>query len=440
MSQYNYPKGHSYFETFLRSFKLVNNPLEAMNESMEKFGDTYSISAANFRTYIATKNPDFIEHVLKKNHRNYQKSDIATEKLGKYIGKGLLTSNGAHWLKQRRLIQPGFHIEKLKILYGIMKQTIDGFVKSFPTGNSVDVYPHMNRLAFDVVLNTLFNTQLPGDSRQLMAKFISDIQEYVVREIRQPHLNWWLILSGQTSKNLRKAKKLRSIIQNIVVQRKESGEKYNDLLDMLLESRYEDTGQPMEEDQLIDEIIILMVAGHETTANALSWMLYLLATNEDKLSRLNEELHGLDLEAVIKNKYAQAVINESMRLFPPVWITDRVCMNSDQWNGYTFPGRTVVIMYLFGLHHSAKQWEKPNDFFPERFLRETARPISQNIFYPFGAGPRLCIGNNFAMAEMALFLQAFNQKFSIHPTGYEPKKIPLVTLRPDKVLLRISKK
>jgi len=438
MSKYHFPQGHSSFQTFLRSFKLVSNPLEAIEESLERFGDTYSISNFVTSRYIFTSNPEFIEYVLKKNHKNYYKSDIATDKLGKYVGNGLLTSNGSYWLKQRRLIQPGFHIEKIKALYEIMKDTIDEFLKDFPTGRSIDVYPLMNRLAFDVVLNTLFNAKIPDESRSQLGKFISEIQEYVVKEIRQPHLNWWFILSGQVRKNLEKSKRIRKLISEIIDQRKKSDEKFNDLLDMLLEARYEDTGEPMKEHQLIDEIVILIIAGHETTANTLSWTLFLLAGHRDILKKLRVCTKGQSIEEISKDHYMNAVLSESLRLFPPAWITDRVTLQDDQWNEYSYPKGTVVVMYLYGLHRSHDHWETPEGFVPERFLKNNSIQFPTNTFYPFGAGPRLCIGNNFAMAEMAIFLQSFIQKFDIRPDGYTPKKIPLVTLRPDKVLLKIE--
>src|SRR5690348_4005094 len=143
MKNYNLPDGYSLLQSFARTYKQVKDPIGSMEESMTRFNGTYSVNLGS-RRMIATQNPGFIEHVLKTNHKNYYKSPILTEQLGRFLGKGLLTSNGEYWLKQRRLIQPGFHVEKIQALYGIIKRTVDQFLSLFPTGGNVDVYPLMN--------------------------------------------------------------------------------------------------------------------------------------------------------------------------------------------------------------------------------------------------------------------------------------------------------
>src|SRR5690606_19087974 len=221
--------------------------------------------------FIITQDPDFIDYVLKVNHKNYYKSPLQTDRLGKFIGKGLLTSNGSYWLKQRRLIQPGFHAKKIEKLYSIIKQTVDDFLTNLPTGHAVDVYPLMNRLSFELVIDTLFNIKVSEAIRSELSHFIFEAQHFLVKDIRQPHKRLWYKVSGEEQANLKRATRAREIIRTIIRQRKESNEACNDLLDMLLEARYEDTGEGMDEEQIIDEILILIVAGHETTANALSW-------------------------------------------------------------------------------------------------------------------------------------------------------------------------
>src|SRR5688500_915556 len=156
MKKYNLPEGYSLLQSFARTYKQVKDPIGSMEESMEKFNGTYSVNLGTKRL-IATQDPGFIDHVLKNNHKNYHKSPILTQQLGRFLGKGLLTSNGEYWLKQRRLIQPGFHPEKIHALYGIIKRTVDHFLSILPTGDRVDVYPLMNALAFEIVINTLFN-------------------------------------------------------------------------------------------------------------------------------------------------------------------------------------------------------------------------------------------------------------------------------------------
>ena len=436
MKNYNLPAGYSLLQSFARTYKQVKDPVGAMEESMAKFNGTYAVNLGAKRL-IATQEPGFIEHVLKTNHKNYFKSAILTEQLGRFLGKGLLTSNGEYWLKQRRLIQPGFHPEKIHALYSIIKKTVDQFLRAFPTGDTVDVYPWMNTLAFEIVINTLFNVKVPPDTRKELSSFITETQDFVIKDIRQPHKSWWLSISGEVARNLRKADGARKIIRSIVQTRKNSNQKFNDLLDMLFDARYEDTGLPMEESQVIDEILILLIAGHETTANALSWSLYLLANHPRELEALRQTTRDLTVDETVSNDHLNAVIKESMRLYPPAWISDRVALQDDAYLQYTFPKDTIVILFYYGLHRNGLYWEKPHDFMPERFMKDKAKD-KPKAYYPFGAGPRLCIGNNFAMAEMTIFLQQIVKEFDILPTQVSPKLKPLITLRPDQVILGIK--
>jgi cytochrome P450 len=302
----------------------------------------------------------------------------------------------------------------------------------------LDVYPFMNKLAFEIVINTLFNVRIEAETRDELSNFITDTQDFVIKDIRQPYKSWWFELSGEVKRNLDRSAGARAIIRKIIRQRKEGEEKVNDLLDMLLDTRYEDTGEPMQEEQVIDEILILLIAGHETTANALSWTLYLLANNQYELEKLRDATRDLSINQCIANPQLLAVINESMRLFPPAWISDRVALSDDGFNDFTFPKDTILVLFYYGLHRDQKYWEKADQFIPDRFFKQDKD--KPRAFYPFGAGPRLCIGNNFALAEMALFLQAFIQRFNISPGGVTPGLKPLVTLRPDQVVIGITQR
>jgi cytochrome P450 len=416
--------------------KQVKDPIGTMEESMHIFNGTYSVHLGTAK-YIITQDPAFIDYVLKGNHRNYHKSPFQSEQLAKFLGNGLLTSNGDYWLKQRRLIQPGFHADKLQALYNIISKTTEDFLNELPTGE-IDIYPHMNALAFRIVINTLFNIKVPEEIRNQLSEFIYKSQAFVIKDIRQPHKSWWFKISGEENENLKRAKAARGIISDIIRERKKSGEKFNDLLDMLLDARYEDNGEPMQEHQIIDEILVLIIAGHETTANALSWTLYLLANHPQELTKLREATKHLSLKESVMHDALHSVIKESMRLYPPAWISDRIALNDDTFNQFTFPKDTIVILFYYGLHRDPKYWTDPLLFQPERFSKQNEKDRAR-VYFPFGAGPRLCIGNNFAMAEMAIFLQAFVQRFTVQPTGITPQLNPLVTLKPDKVVLQVSR-
>lgn len=438
MKTYNIPSGYNFFRSIGRTIKQVHNPIGTMEESMARFHGTYSVNLGT-RKIIATQDPGFIDHVLKANHRNYHKSPMVTDQLGRFLGKGLLTSNGDFWLKQRRLIQPGFHLDKIKALYEIIQKTVDHFLNDLPTGDAVDVYPLMNKLAFEIVMNTLFDVEVPEDSRRSLNGFINETQAFVVKDIRQPYFSWWFQLSGEVQKNLDYSQEARSIISGIIKERKSSGKKFNDLLDMLLDARYEDTGEAMNEDRIIDEILVLIIAGHETTGNALSWMLYLLANHSMELDKLKKETADISIEQCVRHDRLNAVINETMRLYPPAWISDRIALEDDAYQHYTYPKGSIILMFYYGLHRDPKYWNDPNAFAPDRFLKQNMDKDKQKAYYPFGAGPRLCIGNNFAMAEMAIFINSIIHRFNIEPSGITPVINPLVTLRPDKVILKIER-
>jgi cytochrome P450 len=434
MKKYSLPDGYNLLQSLWRTYKQVKDPIGSMEESMARYNGTYAVNLGTQRM-IATQDPAFIDYILKTNHRNYHKSPILTEQLGRFLGKGLLTSNGEYWLRQRRLIQPGFHADRIHALFTIMKQTVDASLAKFPTGK-VDVYPLMYNLALDIVINTLFNVKVPAETRRALSEFISETQDFVIKDVRQPHKSWWFKLSGEVDKNLKRSEGARDIIRGMIRERISSGHKAHDLLDMLLDARYEDNGEAMSENQIIDEILILLIAGHETTANALSFALYLLANDAGEMEKLRAATRDLPLEAVVKNPQLAAVTNETMRLYPPAWISDRISLEDDAFNNFNFPGNTIVILFYYGLHRDPKYWDEPLKFKPERFMK-TEKP---KAYHPFGGGPRLCIGNNFAMAEMAIFLKEFIDQFDLVPTGIEPAIKPLVTLRPESVWLGIEKR
>ena len=207
---------------------------------------------------------------------------------------------------------------------------------------------------------------------------------------------------------------------------------------MLLKSKYEDTGETMNIEQIIDEVLILIFAGHETTANTLSWMLFLLTTNTDILQKLTKSFEGNTVHTSLNNEYLKATINETMRLYPAAWMTERVALEDDKYEGFSFPKNTIIIPFFYGLHRDKNLWKDEHKFTPERFMLDTNIVKSKNYF-PFGAGPRMCIGNNFAMAEMSFFIFLFLRTYQIKATGQIPNMIPLITLRPDKVLINIQK-
>jgi cytochrome P450 len=426
-TNYHLPRGYSEMQVIFRSFRFLGNPIQAVSHNMEKFGGTYSVVIpGSHQRLILTQDPAFINHVLRENHTNYHKSNLTSERAGRLFGKGLLFSNGDYWLIQG--------------LYAIVVKTIEEFLVELPTGNGVDVYPLFYRLAFKIAIRSLFDIELSAGAASEISRLFGELQDFLVRDINKPLRKLLYPITKEDRIHYKKAEELRAIFRGILQQRLSDPGEYNDLLDMLLKTRYEDTGEPMAEEQVIDEMLILIMAGHETTANTLSWLLYLVASEKAVQDKLGASIEETDIYESVQNEYLQAVINESMRLRPAAWMTDRVALTDDRFGDYSFPAGTIIMSFFYGLHRHPDHWKDAQLFNADRFIGEQGRVKKSPAFFPFGAGPRMCIGNYFAMAEMSLVLYAFFSRFRISPTGLEPVMRPLMTLRPDKVSLNIERR
>ncbi len=393
---------------------------------------------------MLTRDAEIILYLLRKNHRNYKKSKIQTKFLSKYVGKGLLTSSGDYWLKQRRLIQPAFHREKLQKLVAIMESTIDTQLQNLPEEEKIDSYPIMNELAFHVVAKSLFNYSSDENTMHRLQEIIETLQGFIIREIRQPHKQWWYKASGLVKKHLTLVKESRDIINTVIDERRNSDKEHDDLLDMLLKAKYEDDGTSMTNEQLIDEILIFFVAGHETTANALTFTFHLIAKNPEVYKKVLAEIDAIDddispMEKIAKLNYVKNCVEESMRLYPPAWITDRVALEDDSFGGYHIEKGTMIGISFYELHRNAKYWKNPNDFIPERFSDEH-RKETAGYYFPFGAGPRMCIGNSFALYEMMLSVYQMLKKYTIATDSKKVEVSPLITLKPIDLTLTFTKR
>lgn len=424
-------------QTAMISSEYLKHPIRFITKSLEKFsGSSYSSSLGPKRKIIVTQDPGFINYVLREHHTNYQKSPFA-DQLAQAFGRGLLYSNGDDWLKQRRLIQPAFHKDKIRGLQDNIINRISDFISTFPVGEEVDLYPLVHQMSFSVLIKSLFDINLSSAIIVEIGVLLSDLQDYLMKDINQPWRKIFYPFTGTKNKNLKKAKRLREIIQNIITQRKASTENYTDLLDMLLNSKYEDTGESMADDQLIDEVLILILGGHETTANSLAWLLYLIACNSETQQKLQSAFSNSTIFDALNNEYLKATVNEGMRLYPAAWLVDRMAIEDDQFGQFSFPKNTIILPFFYGVHRDEKLWEDASEFKPERFMLDE-KCIKAKNYFSFGAGPRMCVGSNFAMAEMSFFLFAFLNKFQIKPTAQIPEIEPLLTLRPDKVILKVS--
>jgi len=437
-TKYHYPKGYSLLQTTLKTKEFLVNPIHFITESMEKFGDTYT-ATVGAQKIILTKNPDFINHILRENHRNYMRSDITAKRGAQFFGKGLLFSNGEYWLKQRRLIQPAFHRSKIQGLFGNIQQTINDYLANFPTGEDIDIYPIMHDLSFRVLIKSLFEIDLSEKVMAELNQIFEELSSFLMKDVNMPIRKLFYPFTGEERKHLKKGQRLREIILNIINERKSSTGEFSDILDMLIHSKYEDTGETMTEEQLIDEVQILISAGHETTGNTLSWLMHNLASNPLQQQKLIDSIDNSTIDEVMQNDYLKACINESMRLFTTSWTSERVAMVDDNFELYSYPKGTVVVPFFFGAHRDENLWEDALTFKPERFIEDEKLAKSKKYF-PFGAGPRMCIGNSFALAEISYFLFSFFKSFTIEKTESIPELMPLLTLRPSEVVLKVKKR
>ncbi len=432
----------SAFRFLVHSTQILKNPLPFHHKNFETKGDTFRLKLGFGNSVIFSRDAGFAQYALQKNQKNFTKSPIQTRDLSKYVGFGLLTSEGELWQKQRKLIQPAFHKKQLINLLDTIDAAIKTELAKIQTEKAIDIFPVFNDLAFQTVVKSLFSSAVDQNEINKLQQITESAQQMLVKELRQPYLGWWFKLSGKIKKHISETEEARSILKKLVNERRNSGKREDDLLDMLLEARYED-GNAMEEGQLIDEILILFTAGHETTSNALTFTCELLARNP----QIQEKLHSEIIEAKEKSEtlmdfikncpFTKNVIEESLRLYPPAYFIDRVNIEEDEFNGMKIPKNSSLLFSLLEIHTNPANWDEPQKFKPERFSDVNPNHFSGQYF-PFGAGPRMCIGNNFAMYEMVLAVAEIIGQYKISEKKTPIEIKPLITLKPKNAILKFN--
>ncbi|ALD21354.1 cytochrome P450 [Hymenobacter sp. DG25A] len=437
------------WRTLLSSVAMARDPIGNLDRAHAGRGDTVGMHLGGIRPIIMTRDPALAQHILQKNHRCYLKSDL-THGLIRYIGRGLLTNEGADWLRQRRLIQPGFHRQRLAGLTRLMQAAAEEWTQELRQRTAagpalVDIHEAMTRVAFRIIAQATFGTSMGDTERERLSTILTQIQAFYVRTIRQPYLRPWWHLTGSYRYHDALSQELRELVRGYIRRRRaaSNSQPHDDLLQMLLDARYEDTGEPMTEDRLLDEANILLLAGHETSANALSWLFYLLAAHPEAAAKVRAELQSAGLanrppvfDELPRLPYSLQVIQETMRLYPPAWILDRVALEEDEFQGQRIPKGTLFSIYLYGMHRHPQLWAEPDEFRPGRFAPHAQPPVPAYGYLPFGAGPRMCIGNHFALTEIQLMLVETLRHFSIElPPDTASVPVPLITLRPPHGML-----
>ena len=434
----------SQLEVFKNRKSILANPLPFHSENFKKYGDTFRVKVGPWQNIVFTKNPEIVLQVLQKQHKKFRKSPLQTKDLAKYIGHGLLTAEGDHWRAQRRMIQPAFHRKKLAGLLSTMQVAIKEELGQIKANETIDVFPLMGDLAFQVVARSLFSHSDIRDKMRKLQYITETNQKMLIREMRQPYLKWWFQLSGQISKHLQYSEDSRQLLNGLIEERIGLERERDDLLDMLLKATYED-GTHMSRQQLIDEVLILFTAGHETTANALSFTLFLLARHPEIQEKVFKEIQlnvspEKDLmEWISALPYTQQCIEEAMRLYPPVYVIDRMAKEDMIIADINFSEGSLILMSVYELHRHPDFWQDPESFKPERFDKSGKKEMG-SYYYPFGAGPRMCIGNSFALYEMILTLVEILSKYKVHSVTEKVELIPLISLKPKEIKLNFVKR
>jgi cytochrome P450 len=389
--------------------------------------------------------PEHVKHVLQDRHPIYTKESLDYRVLKRFLGEGLVTSDGALWLRQRRLMQPAFHRTSIADFAALMVERTRALLKDWDGParfrRPVNVYHEMRRLSLDIATRALFGVDVHDDARRVGHTF-AILSEALAENLYSPFFFLFLhpVLPTPSNRRARAAvRALDDIVGSIIARRRARGSAAgDDLLSLLLHARDEEAdGAGMDDRQVRDEVMTVLLAGHETTAATLSWTWYLLDRHRDVAERLRSEIRGAlgDRDPTVEDlpqlEGATRVIEEAMRLYPPAWIITRVAKEEDEIGGYRVAPRTIVTLSPYLTHHSKEVWPEPERFDPDRFTAERSAERPRFAYFPFAGGPRQCIGSEFALTEATLVLATIIRRYRLELASQrEVVPQPVTTLRP----------
>jgi cytochrome P450 len=412
---------------------LGADPLAVFTRWARDFGDIFYYRAGWIDVYFLN-HPDFIESVLISQSQNFAKDKVIQNSRW-FLGQGLLTSEGPEWRRQRRLCQPAFHRERLSSYGQSMSAYSEEMLAAWSDGEVRDIHQEMMQLTMRIVAKVLFSVEVSADAQEVAAA-LNLLMRHTsgVRMIMPPRLRHVPLPALVRVK--RAVRELDKIVNRIIGERRASGQDTGDLLSMLIAARDED-GSAMTDRQLRDEIMTFLLAGNETTAVSLSWTWYLLSQYPEAARKLRQELSEAlggrtpQLEDLARLPYTDKVAKESMRLFPPAWSLARTVVEEIEIGGYRIPAGANVVMSPWIMHRDPRFFDHPEQFDPERWTSPAAQQLPRFAYFPFGGGPRACIGAAFAMMEAKFLVAAIAQRFQLQ-LAPGPPVIPQagITLRP----------
>jgi cytochrome P450 len=424
-----YPPGPAAAKNLLEELALLDDlrrdVIGTVAQRFAIYGDLYYAEAAGFDVY-STRHPELIHEVLVTQARAFKKRTTDLE----LLGAGLLTSDGELWRRQRRRIQPAFRHESIVRYGALIVEEAERMLAQYRSGDVIDLRSEMMRLTLQIVCRALFGQHFAGRSERL-ARAVRVLQEEVVRPKLLPE---WL----PTPANLMRRRMFAEVDREVYALIDHGGGAGSLLSDLIAAA---DEAGVMTRQQLRDEVVTLFLAGHETTALALTWALHLISLHPSVDAELYDELRNVELTAPLSARSFEAlpcyqrVLNESMRLYPPVYVIPRVCQEPVRLAGYQIEPGAEIWLWTYFVHHDARWWSEPERFRPERFVPGGEATRQPNTFLPFGLGSRACVGRHFAMLEAVLALAVLLRRFSLRPTSFRPVRLhPRITLAPARPL------
>lgn len=417
--------------------EMQRDPLGFLRRTRQ-YGDVVRMRFVFSDTYLIY-DPDSVKHVLQENNRNYNK-DVYTYKLFRpFLGQGLLLNDGESWLHQRRLMQPAFHRKRIATYGAIMTSATVDLLERWQSyiqqDSAPDIAEEMMRLTLRIVGQTLFSIDLTDDTNTIgpaLSTLLKQLGDYIYAPF--PPIG---VPTSRNRRLLAANRSLEQVIDRMISERRQQDEDTGDLLSMLLSARDEETGQGMNDRQLRDELMTMLLAGHETTANTLTWTWYLLSQHPEVERRFYSEIDDVlggsvpGVEHLPHLKYTQMVLEESLRLYPPACVFSRKAIADDELGGYSIPANSIILVSPYATQHHPDYWPDPERFDPERFTPERSADRPHYAYFPFSSGPRMCIGSSFAMMEAQLILATIARRYRLRLVpGHPVEPQMLVTLRP----------
>ena len=421
---------------------LSKKTIDYMRQSALDYGDIVSFRVLNYQ-FLFVNNPAYIKYILQNNYSNYSKSSMY-EVMKQGLGNGLLNSEGAFWLQQRRLYQPAFNKESILHYANSVVECTNKMINRWEVKKRnreiLNLSQEILKLAFDVVGRTMYSTYFSVEQKKIDWKSVVYTLDYVNKLSKNHPFN--LPIKFPTPGNLRFNKALKTLNKTtyeIIEKRRKENKEYNDLLSALMSTPKQGTGEKMNDKELRDEIFTIFSAGHETTSNGLIWTLYLLSQHSEIESKLHKELEEVlgnetpTYEDLTKLKYTTQIVYESLRLYPPAWSVGRRSIEEDEIGGYRIPKGIDIAISPYILHRHPDFWDNPEVFDPNRFSSENRKKITPFSYIPFGGGPHVCVGQNFAIMELILVIAMIAKQFRLRIKDNQKVEIdPCITLRPLK--------